>query len=65
MKLNILLIDLTEFIVNFRLLFDDRILNILPISVYLSTKFWMYVTWFTWLFPCILLVFISFEISII
>ncbi|KAG8180260.1 hypothetical protein JTE90_019541 [Oedothorax gibbosus] len=34
-----------------KLLFDDRILNILPISVYLSTKFWMYVTWFMWFQP--------------
>ncbi|XP_023244281.1 palmitoyltransferase ZDHHC17-like [Centruroides sculpturatus] len=36
-----------------RFLFDDRILNIIPISVYLSTKFWMYVTWFTYLWPYI------------
>ncbi|XP_054710028.1 LOW QUALITY PROTEIN: palmitoyltransferase ZDHHC17-like [Uloborus diversus] len=34
-----------------KLLFDDRILNMLPISVYLSTKFWMYVTWFMWFNP--------------
>ncbi|XP_071035381.1 palmitoyltransferase ZDHHC17 [Parasteatoda tepidariorum] len=34
-----------------RLLFDDRILNVLPISVYLSTKFWMYITWFMWFHP--------------
>ncbi|CAN7998292.1 unnamed protein product [Ixodes hexagonus] len=30
-----------------RLLFDDRVMNVLPMSVYMATKFWMYVTWVT------------------
>ncbi|GAB6024086.1 Palmitoyltransferase Hip14 [Chamberlinius hualienensis] len=32
--------------------FDSRFVNILPMSVYLSTKFWMYITWFFWIVPC-------------
>ncbi|XP_064480715.1 palmitoyltransferase ZDHHC17-like [Ornithodoros turicata] len=34
-----------------RFLFDERLMDVLPMSVYLSTKFWMYVTWFTDLWP--------------
>lgn len=30
-----------------RFLFDERVMNVLPMSVYMATKFWMYVTWIT------------------
>uniref|UniRef100_T1IZZ0 Palmitoyltransferase n=1 Tax=Strigamia maritima TaxID=126957 RepID=T1IZZ0_STRMM len=30
-------------------LFDSRFVNIIPMSIYLATKFWMYVTWFGWI----------------
>lgn len=32
-------------------LFDERSMNILPMAVYLATKFWMYITWVTDLWP--------------
>uniref|UniRef100_A0A224Z5R8 Palmitoyltransferase n=1 Tax=Rhipicephalus zambeziensis TaxID=60191 RepID=A0A224Z5R8_9ACAR len=32
-------------------LFDERTMNILPMAVYLATKFWMYITWVTDLWP--------------
>ncbi|KAB7496502.1 Palmitoyltransferase Hip14, partial [Armadillidium nasatum] len=28
-----------------KLLFDDRVMNVMPMAVYLATKFWCYVTW--------------------
>ncbi|XP_078332634.1 palmitoyltransferase ZDHHC17-like isoform X1 [Crassostrea virginica] len=31
--------------------FDDRLMNIIPVSVYLSSKFMMYFTWFFYLIP--------------
>uniref|UniRef100_A0A0A9YIY7 Palmitoyltransferase n=3 Tax=Lygus hesperus TaxID=30085 RepID=A0A0A9YIY7_LYGHE len=34
-----------------RCVFDDRLVNILPMSVYLATKFWFYMTWVLWLSP--------------
>ncbi|XP_063223420.1 palmitoyltransferase Hip14 isoform X2 [Bacillus rossius redtenbacheri] len=34
-----------------QVLFDDRLMNLLPMSIYLATKFWMYVTWFVWIMP--------------
>ncbi|PSN53756.1 Palmitoyltransferase Hip14 [Blattella germanica] len=34
-----------------QVLFDDRLMNLLPMSIYLATKFWMYVTWFVWIVP--------------
>ncbi|XP_034948859.1 palmitoyltransferase Hip14 isoform X2 [Chelonus insularis] len=30
-------------------LFDDRLFHILPMSIYLATKMWIYVTWIFWL----------------
>ena len=29
--------------------------HVMPVAVYLATKFWMYFTWFFYLMPCILL----------
>lgn len=34
-----------------QVVFDDRLMNLLPMSVYLATKFWMYMTWFVWISP--------------
>nr|CAD7444734.1 unnamed protein product [Timema bartmani] len=34
-----------------QVLFDERLMNLLPMSIYLATKFWMYVTWFVWIAP--------------
>lgn len=34
-----------------RCLFDEHTMNILPMAVYLATKFWMYITWVTDLWP--------------
>jgi len=34
-----------------KLMYDSRLMTILPISVYLATKSWMYITWFTWFWP--------------
>lgn len=31
------------------LLFDERLCNILPMSIYISTKTWIYITWIFWL----------------
>jgi len=28
--------------------FDERVMNFLPLGIYLSTKFWMYYTWFAY-----------------
>ncbi|GLH03362.1 hypothetical protein R5R35_007131 [Gryllus longicercus] len=36
-----------------QVLFDDRLMNLLPMSIYLATKFWMYVTWFVWIAPSV------------
>jgi palmitoyltransferase ZDHHC13/17 len=30
-------------------LFDEHLMSILPLSVYLATKIWFYVTWFTYI----------------
>lgn len=38
----------------FRFFFDERLMNIVPVSVYLSSKLMMYITWFLYLLPCIL-----------
>lgn len=32
-----------------RYICDDRLMFYLPISIYLATKFWMYVTWLLWI----------------
>jgi palmitoyltransferase len=34
-------------------IFDDRIQNVLPISIYLATKFWLYITFIIFLLPVI------------
>ncbi|XP_049956340.1 palmitoyltransferase Hip14 [Schistocerca serialis cubense] len=36
-----------------QVIFDDRLMNLLPMSIYLATKFWMYVTWFVWIAPIV------------
>ena len=33
-----------------RFIYDDRMYNITPINIYLSTKFWLYVTFITYFF---------------
>ncbi|XP_013776131.2 palmitoyltransferase ZDHHC17-like [Limulus polyphemus] len=50
-KLGILFILCCAICFTGRLMFDDRALNVLPMAVYLSTKFWMYITWFTYFWP--------------
>ncbi|BFZ04808.1 hypothetical protein BsWGS_07847 [Bradybaena similaris] len=37
----------------FRSMFDSAMAQLLPISIYLATKFWMYVTWFYYFLPYI------------
>lgn len=34
-----------------QLLYDDRLMALLPLSIYLSTKIWMYFTWFIYIMP--------------
>lgn len=34
-----------------QILFDDRLMAILPLSIYVSTKIWMYFTWFIYIMP--------------
>ena len=34
-------------------IFDDRIQNVLPISIYLATKFWLYITFIIFLLPVV------------
>ncbi|KAL0268773.1 UNVERIFIED_CONTAM: hypothetical protein PYX00_010589 [Menopon gallinae] len=34
-----------------KFLFDDRLINVLPMAIYLATKFWMYVTWAVYIAP--------------
>ena len=38
----------------FSLFFDESMNHVMPVAVYLATKFWMYFTWFFYLMPCIL-----------
>lgn len=35
-----------------RFYFDDRLYNVLPIAIYMATKFWMMVTFVLFFFPC-------------
>lgn len=46
-----LLLLLLAVMLSSRFVFDDRFHHILPISIYLATKFWMYVTFFIYLMP--------------
>ncbi|KAF4521454.1 hypothetical protein B566_EDAN001751 [Ephemera danica] len=47
-----------------QLFFDERLSNLLPMAIYLATKFWMYVTWFIWIAPHVsLLLTICFVLS--
>lgn len=39
-----------------RLLFDDQLLTLLPMSIYMATKLWFYVTWFTYIAPTVSLI---------
>ncbi|KAJ3659688.1 hypothetical protein Zmor_011363 [Zophobas morio] len=34
-----------------QILYDDRLMALLPLSIYLSTKLWMYFTWFIYIMP--------------
>ncbi|XP_014256547.1 palmitoyltransferase Hip14 isoform X2 [Cimex lectularius] len=34
-----------------KFVFVEKLINILPLSVYLATKFWFYLTWILWLSP--------------
>lgn len=34
-----------------QLLYDDRLMALLPLSIYLATKIWMYVTWIFYIMP--------------
>lgn len=36
-----------------QLLYDDRFMSLLPLSIYLSTKIWFYFTWFIYIMPSI------------
>ncbi|XP_071100123.1 palmitoyltransferase ZDHHC17-like isoform X2 [Haliotis cracherodii] len=31
--------------------FDENVTQLMPVSIYLATKFWMYYTWFAYLYP--------------
>lgn len=32
---------------------NDKYYTVLPLATYFGTKFWVYVTWFVWIVPCI------------
>lgn len=34
-----------------QILYDDRLMVLLPLSIYLATKMWMYFTWFIYIMP--------------
>lgn len=34
-----------------RWMFDDKLLTLLPLSIYLATKIWFYITWFLYIAP--------------
>lgn len=34
-----------------QLFYDDRLMALLPLSIYLATKIWMYVTWIFYIMP--------------
>lgn len=34
-----------------QLMYDDRLMSLLPLSIYLSTKIWMYLTWIIYIMP--------------
>ncbi|KAH1026999.1 palmitoyltransferase Hip14 [Dendroctonus ponderosae] len=36
-----------------RLFYDDRLMALLPLSIYLSTKIWFYFTWFIYIAPAV------------
>ena len=36
-----------------RVLYDDRVMNVMPMALYLATKFWCYVTWFLYFHPIV------------
>lgn len=41
-------------------MFDDNLKAMIPLSVYLATKFWFYITWFAYIAPAV-----SFTVSIL
>lgn len=36
-----------------KLFFDDHLMSLLPLSVYMATKIWFYVTWFVYIIPAV------------
>lgn len=34
-------------------MFDDHLISLLPLSVYLATKAWFYITWFAYIAPTV------------
>lgn len=36
-----------------RAMFDDHLMTLIPLSVYLATKFWFYVTWLVYIAPAV------------
>lgn len=40
-----------------QILYDDRLMALLPLSIYLATKSWMYFTWFIYIMPHISILF--------
>ncbi|KAK6619516.1 hypothetical protein RUM43_012273 [Polyplax serrata] len=47
-----------------KVFFDDRLINVLPMSLYLATKFWMYITWCLYIAPkCSFLLTVAFISS--
>lgn len=34
-----------------QILYDDRLMALLPVNIYLATKIWMYFTWFIYIMP--------------
>jgi palmitoyltransferase ZDHHC13/17 len=36
-----------------RWMFDDKLLTLLPLSIYMATKIWFYITWFLYIAPIV------------
>jgi palmitoyltransferase ZDHHC13/17 len=52
-KIGILMVLFLIFHFASNVLFDDRLSNVLPVAIYLATKFWMYLIWLLWITPVI------------
>jgi palmitoyltransferase ZDHHC13/17 len=55
-KMGILMITFLIFHFASNALFDERLSNLLPLAIYLATKFWMYLIWLLWIAPVIPLI---------